>query len=103
MFDSFSGMLQQCCNLVTTFIGNGLQSVPAGLLSSCVNSSVSWQVQDLRADNNAKRDGGTNQTCMLVIRSNSVRSDLQRSLLLSRERNTNDAVRYPYNSRFRIR
>ena len=38
--------------------------------------------------NHEKKDGETNQTCKLMRRSNSVLSDLQRSHLLSRERNT---------------
>ena len=37
----FSRMLQQSCNLVATFIENGLQSMPAGLLSTCVNFELS--------------------------------------------------------------
>ena len=41
LFDSFSGVLQQSCNLVVTFIANGL---PAGLLSSCVISELSKKV-----------------------------------------------------------
>ena len=43
-FDSFPGMLQQSCNLVATCIRKGLQSVLAGLLSSCVNLELSRKV-----------------------------------------------------------
>ena len=44
----------------------------------------------MRADKNADRDLETDQTCMLMKRSNSVLSDVQGSLLLSRE---SDATR----------
>ena len=43
---------------------------------------------DRRADKDVKQDGGTNPTYMLMIRSTSVPSDLWRSHLLSRQRNT---------------
>ena len=35
-FESFASVRQQSCNLVDTFIGKGLQSALAGILSSCV-------------------------------------------------------------------
>ena len=44
LFESFSSMRQQSCNLVAAFIGNGLQSVPAGLLASCVILELSRKV-----------------------------------------------------------
>ena len=44
IFESFSSMRQQFCNLVDTCIGNGLQSVSAGLLSSCVMLELSRKV-----------------------------------------------------------
>ena len=43
-FDSFLSMPQQSCNLVVTFIGNGLQSVTTGRLSSCVILKLSRKV-----------------------------------------------------------
>ena len=45
-------------------------------------------MQDLSDDQHEKKDADTTQTCKLKRRLNSVLSDLQRSHLLSRERNT---------------
>ena len=44
LLESFSSMWQQSCNWVATFITNGLQRVPAGLLSSCVILELSRKV-----------------------------------------------------------
>ena len=45
-------------------------------------------MQDLSDNKHEKKGGETNQTCERMRRSSSVLSDLQRSHLLSRERNT---------------
>ena len=47
-----------------------------------------WQMQDLNDDKHERKDAETTQTCKLKRRSNSVLSDLEKSHLLSRERNT---------------
>ena len=63
----FSGMLQQSCNMVAAFIGNGLQSVPASLLSSCVNPGLSGKVVLLREEREREQSVGTSSLAISHI------------------------------------